>query len=138
MLSHATSFPVSLLYRLNPTGFMVRRSNMVKSKLLRFSAEYKTTGILTNPELMAPFHNERGMVRPSSSAGRNLWFTVDARHAERRIVDGDKKRSASLTGVHHFLSRLLTSFHPALRFEAHRAIIGTNLHAGLLSESCAP
>ncbi len=36
---------------------------------LRFSAEDKITGMWTKPKLIAPFHNERGITRPSCRAG---------------------------------------------------------------------
>src|SRR5512140_893505 len=124
MSSHPTSFSVSLLYRLNPTGFMLRRSSMVKSKLLRFSAEDKTTGMWTNPKLMAPLHDETYLL-----CGPTLWLAVEADQTDRRIPGGDKEHSAPLTGIHHALSCPLAS-NSAFRFDAYRAIIGANLHTG--------
>jgi hypothetical protein len=48
----------------SPTGFMVRRSSIVGSKLFRFSAKYGSTGICTRLKLMAPCHNTRDIFHP--------------------------------------------------------------------------
>jgi hypothetical protein len=105
---------------------MLRRSNMVKSKLLRFSAEDKTTGMWTNPKLMAPLQIERGIY---DLLVVMLWFAIETCHTERRIVNGDKELPAFFTGVPHRLSRLLASVHTAFRSDAYGVIVGTNIHA---------
>src|ERR1041385_2842133 len=131
MSSHPTSFPVSLLYRLNPTGFMLRRSSIVKSKLLRFSADDKITGMLTNPKLTAPFHNGRGMIRPSLYA--NQGYDSRLMHVRQ---NGEYRTTR--TSIPHssqepiMFSCPLTSYITAFWSVAYLAIIGTNFHGGLL------
>src|ERR1044071_7762830 len=135
MSSHPTSFPVSLLYRLNPTGFMLRRSSIVKSKLLRFSADDKITGMLTNPKLTAPFHNGRGMIRPSLYA--NQGYDSRLMHVRQNGEYRTTRTSIPHSSQEPIMFSPVRS-HPTSRHSGllhYLAIIGTNFHGGLLDVS---
>jgi hypothetical protein len=75
---------------------------MVKSKSLRFSAEDKTTGMWTNPKLIAPFHNGRDMIRPACCARQDHGSRFMPISKILKYRDGEKERS--LSRIHHFLS----------------------------------
>src|SRR5471032_1134432 len=68
MSDQSTSLWLALLKCLYPTGERSRLSSRENLNDLRSSAGWSSTGMLTSPNVIAPFQIARGMANPSSSA----------------------------------------------------------------------